>query len=218
MNQTPLSTDALIAAMMADLPTRTTSVPRALMLALSVGIPLAALTMTLIPIHVRGDFFSALADARFSFKFVVTLATLAAGLLLALRITRPGTTAGPAALALVGAVVILAAGVVTELAVVPKSGWGSSLMGFDPLKCVALIPILAAAPLAAILYALRLGAPDNPTLAGATAGLIASGIGATLYASHCTNDSPLFVATWYVLGMAIVTTIGAVIGSRMLRW
>ena len=57
--------------------------------------------------------------------------------------------------------------------------------------------MLSLAPLAAVLYALRQGAPSNLTLAGAIGGLLSAGVGATLYASHCADDSPLFVATWY---------------------
>jgi hypothetical protein len=47
---------------------------------------------------------------------------------------------------------------------------------------------------------------------------VASGIAATLYASHCTDDSPLFVATWYSLAIGMVALVGYVIGSRVLRW
>jgi hypothetical protein len=43
-------------------------------------------------------------------------------------------------------------------------------------------------------------------------------VGATLYASHCTDDSPLFVATWYSIATALVAAIGALAGSRMLRF
>ena len=32
------------------------------------------------------------------------------------------------------------------------------------------------------------------------------------------NDSPLFVATWYTIATAIVTAIGAAVGSRVLRY
>jgi hypothetical protein len=55
-------------------------------------------------------------------------------------------------------------------------------------------------------------------LAGATAGLAAAGIGALLYASHCQDDSPLFMATWYVIATVIVALIGALLGTRFLRW
>ena len=37
---------------------------------------------------------------------------------------------------------------------------------------------------------------------------------ATLYASHCTDDSPLFVATWYTIATALVAAVGALAGSR----
>jgi hypothetical protein len=55
-------------------------------------------------------------------------------------------------------------------------------------------------------------------LAGAVAGLAASGIAATFYASNCTDDSPLFVLLWYPLAIAIVTAVGYVAGGRLLRW
>ena len=75
------------------------------------------------------------------------------------------------------------------------------------------LPLLAAA-----LIGLRHGAPARPVLAGALAGLMSAGLAATLYASHCTDDSPLFVMTWYSLGTALVTAIGALAGSKLLRF
>jgi len=65
---------------------------------------------------------------------------------------------------------------------------------------------------------LRQGAPTRPGLAGAVAGLAASGIAATFYASNCTDDSPLFVATWYPIATAMVVVVGYLIGTRALRW
>ena len=53
----------------------------------------------------------------------------------------------------------------------------------------------------------------GPALAGAIAGMLSAGLAATLYASHCTDDSPLFVATWYTIATALVTAIGALAGS-----
>jgi hypothetical protein len=55
-------------------------------------------------------------------------------------------------------------------------------------------------------------------LAGAVAGLLSAGLAATFYASHCTDDSPLFVATWYTIATALVTAIGALAGSKVLRF
>ena len=66
--------------------------------------------------------------------------------------------------------------------------------------------------------ALRQGAPEHPALAGAAAGLLAGAIGAALYATHCPDDSPLFVAAWYSLAIGFVVALGAVAGARLLRW
>jgi hypothetical protein len=113
---------------------------------------------------------------------------------------------------------LLAVAVIAELIVMPASTWWPRLVGANARFCLALIPFLSIGPLTCILLALRHGAPTRPGLTGAVAGLVASGIAATLYASYCTNDSPLFVATWYSLAIGIVTLAGYFIGSRCLRW
>jgi hypothetical protein len=69
-----------------------------------------------------------------------------------------------------------------------------------------------------LLLALRQGAPTRPGVAGAAAGLLAGGIAATFYAAHCTDDSPLFVATWYTLAIGALALLGAAVGQRFLRW
>jgi hypothetical protein len=43
-------------------------------------------------------------------------------------------------------------------------------------------------------------------------------LAATLYALHCTDDSPLFVALWYTPGVLLVSAIGATLASRVARW
>jgi hypothetical protein len=84
--------------------------------------------------------------------------------------------------------------------------------------CLVAIPLIAVGPLAAFLLALRSGAPTAPRRAGAAAGLVAAGLAATLYAAHCSDDSPLFVAAWYSLAISLVVAAGAVLGPRVLRW
>ena len=81
-----------------------------------------------------------------------------------------------------------------------------------------MIPLLSAAPLIGALIALHRGAPRNPGLAGAGAGLFAGAFAASLYATHCPDDLPLFVAVWYSLAILIVMAVGALAGSRLLRW
>lgn len=55
---------------------------------------------------------------------------------------------------------------------------------------------------------------QSPTAAGLAAGAIA----AAIYAWHCPDDSPLFLATWYMIAIAGVTVGGALLGRRLLRW
>ena len=107
---------------------------------------------------------------------------------------------------------------VPELMVVPPDLWMPRLIGHNMRFCTTMIPLFALGPLVLLLWAFRRGAPDNPARAGAVAGLIAGGIGAAFYAAHCFDDSPLFVATWYTLAIGVVTGLGALLGSRFLRW
>jgi hypothetical protein len=55
-------------------------------------------------------------------------------------------------------------------------------------------------------------------LAGAAAGFAAGAIGAFLYSVHCAELAAPFIGIWYLLGILIPTTIGALCGPRFLRW
>jgi hypothetical protein len=50
------------------------------------------------------------------------------------------------------------------------------------------------------------------------AGAMAAGIGAAIYALHCPDDSPLFLALWYVMAVTAVILAGRAGGRRLLRW
>ncbi|MBP0579074.1 DUF1109 family protein [Labrys sp. LIt4] len=211
-----MKTDDLINAISEDAPVGW-SLGRAFGLAVIVGTALSAVIFT-VGFRPRPDIAAAAETWRFLFKFVVTasLAVSACGLIL--RLVRPGARSGGWRLALVIAPLLLIGAVVVELAVMPSATWGTRWVGVNARYCLMLIPLLALGPLACMLYALRQGAPENPGRAGAVAGLAASGIAATLYASHCVDDSPLFVATWYSLAAGLVTVAGYVAGRRLLRW
>jgi hypothetical protein len=92
------------------------------------------------------------------------------------------------------------------------------LVGHNSRVCMTAIPLLSLPLLAAALIGLRHGAPARPAFAGALAGMLSAGFAATLYAAQCTDDSPLFVATWYTIATAMVAAIGALAGSRLLRF
>ncbi|HLX14102.1 MAG TPA: NrsF family protein, partial [Bradyrhizobium sp.] len=91
-------------------------------------------------------------------------------------------------------------------------------VGSNSRICMTAIPLMSLPLLAAALIGLRHGATARPAVAGAIAGLASAGLAATLYASHCTDDSPLFVATWYPIATALVVAVGALAGSRVLRF
>lgn len=96
--------------------------------------------------------------------------------------------------------------------------WLARTVGNSGLRCLTSIAILAAVPLAAVMWLAKEGAPANPRLAGFAAGLLAGGIGATIYAFFCLEDSALFVAAWYsgaIVGMAV---LGSAFGHKALRW
>jgi hypothetical protein len=155
---------------------------------------------------------------RFWLKFVDSFAFALPTLLLTLRLARPDAKPRALALWLAAPFILLAAGVVVELLVVPQGEWLSRLMGSTAMHCTITIPMLAAPVLAALIVALRAGAPLHPGLTGALAGAAAAGVGALVYASSCPSDSPLFVATWYPLATLICMGFGALAGRRFLAW
>jgi hypothetical protein len=113
---------------------------------------------------------------------------------------------------------LLLGAVLVELYVTPSSDWTKKLIGHNAFHCMTIIPVLSLFPAVPLFLAMRHGAPESPGIAGAVAGLASAGIAATLYASNCFDDSPLFVATWYPLATALVATVGYFAGNRYLRW
>lgn len=212
-----MRTDDLIEALVEDRAHAPLRPRLAIGLALITGAVLAALVFMTV-LGWRHDISAVAGTYRFLFKFVVTLTLAASALALLFRVFRPETVLGRALwlIAIAPAMLVLAA--IAELIVMPPATWAPRLVGVNSLFCLIMIPLISVAPLLAFLAALRRSAPADPGLAGALAGLAAAAIAATLYASHCIDDSPLFVITWYSIAIAIVTTVGYVAGRRWLRW
>jgi hypothetical protein len=211
-----METDHLIEFLAQDLsPTR----PFRLMLiaAVAYGIIIAA-SVFFTGIGFRPDISEAVKSGRFLFKFIVTITLAVSATVTALRLGRPSESLGRKGLALAAAPALMAVAALVELLIVPESRWMPRLIGHNSRFCLTLIPFLSVGPLACLLIALRRGAPSNPGLAGAVAGLAASGIAATLYAANCTDDSPLFVITWYPIAILTVTSVGYLMGQKLLRW
>ena len=126
----------------------------------------------------RPDIAAAAETMRFWLKFVDSFAFALPSLLLMLRLARPDAKPRALALWLIAPFILLAAGVVVELLVVPQSAWMSRLVGANAMHCTVTIPMLAAPILAALIVALRAGAPLHPGLTGALAGAASAGVAA----------------------------------------
>jgi hypothetical protein len=210
-----MRTNELIRALTVDRAAAQQPPGRMLMLAAATGFALSAIAFVAW-LGPRADVAQAVTSVRFLFKPLLMLALAAISAVLLLQLVRPGAAVRLLALAAIPAVMAVA--VAAELAVLSPSRWPEALIGDNWYLCLSLIPLLSLPPAAALLLALRHGAPTRPAIAGAVAGLAAGGLAAALYAVNCTDDSPLFVATWYGLAIAAVSIACAIAGSRLLRW
>ncbi len=212
-----MQTDQLIRTLAADSAHRAPPVGLVLTLALLAGAAVSA-AMFFATLGVRPDVMTAMHNPFFDLKFVVTLALAISAIAVSLHLSRPEALLRGWALLLLIPAGLLAAGIGTEMMLPQRLPMMTRLIGSNSRICMTAIPLLSLPLLAAALIGLRHGAPARPALAGALAGLLSAGLAATLYAAHCTDDSPLFVATWYTIATALVSAIGALAGSRVLRY
>jgi hypothetical protein len=210
-------TSEFIAALAADPTPQPIRLGRRVALALAVGF-LGSLAIYGLLMGPRPDIAAACMTMRFWLKFVDSLAFALPTAFLTLRLARPDAKPRALAFWLIAPLFFLGCGVGAELLVVPQGEWLARLVGHNSMFCMRMIPLLAAPVLVALIVALRAGAPLHPGLTGALAGAASAGIAALLYASHCPDDSPLFVATWYPLATLICMALGALAGRRFLAW
>jgi hypothetical protein len=212
-----MQTDQLIRTLAADNAHRARPVGFALALALLAAAPVS-LVMFFSALGVRPDVMTAMHDPFFDFKFAVTLALAISAISASLHLSRPEASLRGWGWLLLIPAGLLIAGIASEMMMPQRLPMMTRLVGSNSKICMTAIPLLSLPLLAAALVGLRHGAPARPAVAGALAGLLSAGLAATLYASHCTDDSPLFVASWYTIAAALVAAIGALAGSRVLRF
>jgi hypothetical protein len=211
-----MDTDQLIRTLAAD-NTRARPVGFVLALALLAAAPVSLL-MFFTELGVRPDVMTAMHNAFFDLKFAVTLALATSAILVSLHLSRPEASMRGWGWLFIIPAGLLVAGISGEMMMPQRLPMMTRLVGHNSRVCMTAIPVMSLPLLTAALIGLRHGAPTRPALAGAVAGLLSAGLAATFYASHCTDDSPLFVATWYTIATAPVTAIGALVGSRVLRF
>lgn len=212
-----MDTDQLIRTLAADNARRAQPVGVLLAMALLTAAPLS-IAMFFMMLGVRSDFMTAMHNPFFDLKFAVTLALAISAMIVSLHLSRPQALLRGWGLLLLIPAGILAAGIGSEMMLPQRVPMMTRLVGHNWRVCMTAIPVMSMPLLAGSLIGLRHGAPSRPAVAGAIAGMMSAGLAATLYASHCTDDLPLFVVTWYSIATAAVAAIGALAGSRVLRY
>jgi hypothetical protein len=212
-----MDTDQLIRTLAADNTHRGRPVGFVLMLGLLAAAPVSLLIF-FAELGVRPDVMTAMHNPFFDLKFAVTIALAISAIAVSLHLSRPEASLRGFGWWLLIPAGLLAAGVGGEMMMPQRVPMMTRLVGSNSKICMTAVPAMALPLLAGALIGLRHGAPSRPAVAGAIAGLLSSGLAAAVYAAHCTDDSPLFVATWYTLAAALMAAIGALAGSRMLRF
>lgn len=174
--------------------------------------------LVVIGLGVRPD----IGAARMPVMMKAMFSALAAAVILpvAVQLMKPGRPLGwrLGALALFVGVCAIAT-TVALMGEMPEQRWQAWMGGEGRAPwCVVLIPILAAPAAVLLTWFMRAFSPTQVTLAGAAIGALSGGLAAMAYAMYCPTDSVAFVTTWYTLAIAVCAALGALVGSRFLRW
>jgi hypothetical protein len=211
-------TEELIEALAADTSAApAVSAARRLALAALVG-ALAAFGLLMAWLGPRPDLARAAGEAAFWMKLGYGLALAGAGAALAERLGSPGIRMGGRWLLVVAPIVGLAAIAGISSAALSYDQMHRAMMGHSWRLCPWRILALAVPTFAAAVWAFRRLAPTRLALAGFAAGLLAGGVGASVYGLACDETAALFVVVWYSLGILACGGVGALLGPSLLRW
>ena len=213
-----MQTDELIERLSGRLePVPKTQVLRLLALGLGTGAVLSAFLM-IATIGIRADLMAAMGGAAFWLKFVYTSVVAVLGLAIMDRLARPDAAAGRLILLLMTPFLVMIVLAATEFLPADAATRHALIMGHSARVCSILIAGLALPLFAGLFWALRQLAPTRLTEAGAVAGLLAGSAAATIYAFHCTESTPTFIAIWYSTGILLTALLGAATGRFLLHW
>jgi hypothetical protein len=211
-------TDDLIASLSANVtPVAPGVVARRLALGLGLG-AMGSVALMLVWLGPRQDVAQAILTPMFWMKLGYAAVTgLIAAVVLA-RLGRPAARPGRLAVLAFAPFAVVAAMALVRMAQAPPAAYRAVLMGHSAMFCPWRIAAIGLPVLAGAMWAVRGLAPTRLGLAGLAAGAAAGGIGAAVYAIACNETSAPFLAIWYTLGIVAVTALGALSGSRLLRW
>jgi hypothetical protein len=193
------------------------AVARRYAMAIGGGAFAAALLMAGL-LGVRPDLAAAMLLPMFWVKFGFVAMLAGASLLFVLRLSRPGLRLEWAPGGLVTPVLgmwLLAAAALAGADPVERS---RLFFGDTWTSCPLLLAMLSAPVFVGVFWAMKGLAPTRLRLAGAAAGLLSGAVGALVYCLHCPELAAPFVGFWYLLGMLIPTSVGALLGPWLLRW
>jgi hypothetical protein len=213
-----VKTDRFIDILASDLqPVKQGTVRRTLAWAFIVG-GVAAFGLMLLSVGIRPGIFAGIGAAFLALKLLFTLSLIAAGAAFLSAASHPGRNGRKRfGLILLPFLAVASLALAAVLLSVPMARH-EMIFGSEWLTCLICIPLFAIVPFAALIWALRMGAPTDLRRTGAIAGLVAGALGAAAYAFHCSGDSLPFIAIWYGIPILLWTFIGAVLGPRLLRW
>lgn len=214
-----MKTDELIAFLATGVePVAASATARRHAVALAGG-GVGAMLLMLVLLGVRADLLAAMHLPMFWVKLALPVGIALGALTAATRLARPGVALGwlPVALLLAPVVGIGLLAALALNATVPEARL-ALLLGRTWAVCPLLIALLSLPVFAGTFWAMNGLAPTRPALAGAAAGLLAGAVATAVYALHCPEMAAPFLATWYLVGMAVPTAVGALLGPRLLRW
>lgn len=151
-------------------------------------------------------------------KLVYAMSVLTFGWVLLKQLARPLSDVRASLWGLLLVVLVMAGFGVSDLTAASSDQYDDLLRGHTWLMCSMSILLFSLPALAAALWMLRSMAPTRLRLAGFAAGIFAGAQGALGYCIVGPDDSPLFVAIWYTLGIALSGLLGMLLGPRVLRW
>ncbi len=186
-------------------------------LALAASVAVATLMMIAL-LGVRPTLADNVGVPMFWTKFAFVGWLLAGALIAAWRIGRPGVRLGRVPLAAGAAVLAMWGLAALALLGAAPTERAPLVFGRTYAACPWNIALLSLPIFVAALWAMRGLAPTRLRLAGAAAGLLAGAAGAFVYTFHCPELAAPFLGVWYLLGMAVPTALGALIGPRVLHW
>lgn len=213
-----MKTDDLIRLLAADsTPVPRRAAARAIATALVAGLPLA-LAIVLLFYGLRRDIALAVHWPMFWGKLLFGVLIALGGFVALQRLARPGVRLDGAWLGPVMPVLLVWLAAAFVLAAAPADLRAALVLGQTWRTCSASITLISLPVFIAAFAALRTLAPVRPAWTGACAGAMAGGVAAAVYALHCPELEVPFLAVWYVLGIAVPTAAGALLGPRLLRW